>query len=572
MAVNLKRLIGRMTLAQKVGQCFTLGFVGGLVSPEVIRKIIDFQCGGIRITPSVFVKYKRYKKVEEDTSRHKKSEADPLVPLSPCLSPRAHLENLNELQKMAVSRPCGIPLHVAIDNEGGQAADVVRGGYPLYPAAMGQASTRDEKLIYQCWRAIAELNRASGVTNVHSPVLDINVDPRNPEVNCRAFGDTPAKVARYAAAACRGLAAGGLIATGKHFPGRGDSHQDAHYELPTSHKSRKELFRGELYPYIQLVKQGLMPSIMLAHQVVPALGDAKYPATVSPAIVQGLMRNQLGYEGVITTDSLTMEGLLKFYSSEEASARGIAAGVDLILHKSEDLEEVEDALVMTRDFVKKGIIPEQQLDDSVMRILKMKEGLGLFQTKGYCDPDVLEERLAAPKYRTLAKKAAGRATLLMRDRKRWLPLDPKARVLVVEQGMFQAKFCNDEHFHAYMLWEFVRRYVPSANLHRLEFFGTDEDLREVAKMAKDYDVVIASSYYSRGAMSNARFLCKLAKRLKGKPMPVVSGTPYALSAPKELDCAVCVYSDNPLALQTAADVLFGKQKAGRTWPVKSDAR
>jgi len=525
-----------------------------------------YHCGGLRINPNYIASFKTCTHIGDDESDPSDSmRDDPVPPLAPYLSPRAHLENLNELQRLATSRPAGIPLHMSIDFEGGMSTDIMRGGYPLFPSAMGLACSRSEDLVYSVARATARILRASGVTNVHSPVLDINSNPDNPEINIRSFGDTPRKVVRFARATCQGYMDGGLIPTGKHFPGRGDSGSDAHYDIVVCRHGKEHLLKNELYPYVQLIKTGL-PSIMLAHQIVPALGDAKLPITISRPVIQDFIRKQLDFNGVITTDSMQMEGIKKICSPSLASARAIAAGVDLVLFKDEDLEEVASAIKTTVDFVRNGQISQERLSQSVVRVLTMKRSIGLLKTKGANDPAKLEKLLVSPSLSKLVKKAAQHATLLVRDTKKLLPLKCSQKILVVEQSMFMARFCNDECFHPYMLWEMVRKVCPEADLFKLGFYGEEHDLKELLSKVNTYDAVIASNTYSGGSMPNTGFLSKLARKVRN--LVVVTNTPYLLTVADSMDCVLCCFSDYSPSLQVAVEIMFGRQQPGRYWPIR----
>jgi len=469
-----------------------------------------------------------------------------------------------EIQRLVLDAT-GQPALIAIDQEGGVVSRL-GADCAVIPSAMAVSATGDPELAYRAGLLTGSELAAMGINFNLAPVLDINSNPDNPEVNIRSFGDNAAAVSRYGAAAMQGLMDGGLVPTAKHFPGRGEDASDAHYDLPVTTKTREEMFRTNLAPYQRLVRLGL-PSMMLAHQVVPAFDAARAPATLSKPIIEGVIRKELGFGGVITTDSITMAGLMKICPMEEAPARALQAGCDLLLFKSESPSEIEMVMKRAAAMVRSGEIPLARVEASVERVLAMKERIGLFRTKGWNDPARLERLLALAKYRRLAERAARTATLLLRDRRRSLPVKAGARVLVVEQALFQSRACNDKHFHSYMLWEQVRRFAPGAGLFRVGLLGGDAELEQLAKVAGGYDVVIATSYYSRGAKPNGGFLVKLQQM--AKRMVVVSMTPYRLSAPDELDCVLCNFSEYPPSLQAATEIIYGVRKAGKRWPVSN---
>ena len=223
------------------------------------------------------------------------------------------------------------------------------------------------------------------MTNIHSPVLDVNMDPNNPEINIRAYGDDPEIVAEYALASIKGYMDGGLVPTAKHFPGRGDSDVDAHYAVPTVAGDWKRLEKIELYPYRVMIENGI-PSIMFAHTTVPTIDPSMEISTVSKKIVTGLLREKLGFEGVISTDSITMGALMEKYGVGKSCALAIWAGCDLVLNKTED-EFRDQGFCELKRFVEDGKISEGQLNATVKRILTMKYNLGLFEKKGQVDAE-----------------------------------------------------------------------------------------------------------------------------------------------------------------------------------------
>ena len=326
---DVDRLVGQMTLDEKVGQCMTLGFYGTVITNEVVDWIERLHCGGLRLTPHV------------NTS----DSRDLVRRLAPYHTPAQYAEVLNDLQRIAAGRRLGLPLHMVTDQEGDLSVDYLHGGVNLFPSQMGLAVTGSPALTRKCARAVAQQLRAVGIHMVHSPVLDVNINPRNPEIGCRSFSDSPDRCARYGEAFMWGLTDGGVIATGKHFPGRGDSDVDAHHVLPVCAAPRERLDAVELYPYRHLIARGL-PAVMTAHNAYPALDESGLPASISRRIVTGLLREALGFDGVVTTDAMSMGGLRAICSTPEGCARAIAAGNDLVLVRDESplIDEVFEQL------------------------------------------------------------------------------------------------------------------------------------------------------------------------------------------------------------------------------------
>ncbi|MDD3925457.1 MAG: glycoside hydrolase family 3 N-terminal domain-containing protein [bacterium] len=557
----IDNVVKAMSLDEKIGQMFTLGFLGSVVTPEVRESIISLHAGGLRITPNAVVNFKRYKKVLDIDADGNKRDPGP-VP-TPHMLPEELQRTLNDLQELAVSRPHGIPLHISADVEGGVSADISR-GYPLFPSSMGLACQDDPDLFYRVAKAVARSLRTTGVNMIHSPVLDVVDHPFSPEINIRSYADDPQKVALYAGEALRAFSEEGVIATGKHFPGRGYSRKDVHYEEDICSVLLEDMLDGELLPYTQLIAAGL-PAVMLAHSIYPGLGS-DLPVTISGEIAQKLLKERMGFKGVVTTDAITMEGILSICPVEEACARAIQAGCDLVLYKTTDVKAARLAMETVKSWVMDGRIPEERIDDGVRRILAMKADAGLFDEGWRTVPEELRAHLDDPEVRNLSRRAAQVATLGMRDRKNILPVSGGSKILVVEQAMFLCRYTYDSDFHPYMLWEYLDNIYPGAGLVRLDMFGTDEDLAEVRETASGYDLIVATNIYSRGARPNTDFLKQVIARTD-KDVIVVTNSPFPATVTGEMDTVVCIFSEMPESLRAGAEVIAGRLPAGNRLPI-----
>ena len=269
MVVNI---LSKMSLDQKVGAVMTLGFCGTIVRPQILDAIQKYHCGGLRLTPGsrTFGSYVdptngRMVVNVEETRGYKKGINAPAV------TAIEYRQILDGLQKIAMERPLGIPLHFSFDQEGGSNADFFFGGVNIFPKPMGLRSTGDSKLAYEAALAISRQSRATGFNWIHSPDLDINVNPNNPGICTRSYSDRMEDVMEFAEQSCLGFKQGGLIATGKHFPGRGESSVDPHYAELTIDIDQKTLYSRELMPYQYLIERNLLPAIMVAHCIYPQI-------------------------------------------------------------------------------------------------------------------------------------------------------------------------------------------------------------------------------------------------------------------------------------------------------------
>jgi len=560
----VQSLISRMTLEQKIGALLTLGFAGTVARPHIYEFIEKYHCGGLRLSCDMrafgsYVDPHSNKTVVsvERASGVKYKQAAPVPTAS------QYKAVLDDLQAAARRRPLGLPLHFSYDQEGGSSADFCFGGVNLFPKPMGLTATGDPRLAYEVARAVARQSRAVGFNWVHSPVLDVCSEPKNPEIYTRSYSDKAEEVARYAAESCRGFKEGRMIATGKHFPGRGHSDVDAHFQIPVIDVDRETLLKRELLPYRELIRQDLLPSIMIAHSIFPAI-DPDHIATVSRKVITGLLREELGFEGVITTDSMTMGAIATRYGVANACALALEAGADLVLMKAEN-ELVGETVAAIRRFVEEGRIPMEELDRKVYRVLALKYEYGLFydaQDHGAAPETVLND----PAIKTLARTVARRSVLVARDRDGLLPLRPDQKVLVVEQ---KVKEYNDAEWHSGILYENCLRYSRRVEYLETAYSYDQSDRDRIRTAVQEADVVVFTSYFLRGTLSNREAIEQILAEC-GKPAVIVSNTPFEeLSVPHNAGTVVVSFATSPENVRVSAGVLYGRITPEGRMPVEN---
>ena len=260
------------------------------------------------------------------------------------------------------------PLLIAIDQEGGRVSRLPN-GFTIFPPCGIIGACRSEELAYAAASITAAELRAVGVNMNMAPVLDVHSNPINPIIGDRAYGTEPEMVAELGLAAIRGLQGKGVVACGKHFPGHGDTSTDSHKELPVVTASMELLLERELPPFHYAIANGLA-SLMTAHVVYPAL-DAQRPATLSPTILTGLLREQWGFDGVVVTDDLEMQAIADHHGVGDAAVQAFLAGADLLLI-CKDRNRAVTAMEAVRKAVEDGTIPPGRLKDSVRRIMYLK--------------------------------------------------------------------------------------------------------------------------------------------------------------------------------------------------------
>lgn len=579
----INNILSKMTMEQKVGQCFTIHWGGSIITPYLLEAIERLHIGGIRVTP-FGQNSRRGKHYHQSLSYdyeypkgYKKIKQNLFIPGAAFfVSPEQYAGQLNRLQQAACNRPNGVPLHVSIDQEGDISRDFSFAGINLFPSAMGLTATGDPKIAFEACKAVALQLSAMGVTNIHSPVLDVNINPMNPEINIRAYGDDPEVIAEYATASIKGFMEGGLVPTAKHFPGRGDSDIDAHYAVPCVSGAWDRLEKVELLPYRALIKNGL-PSIMLAHTTVPSVDPSMEISTVSEKIIQGLLREKLGFEGVITTDSITMGALMEKYGVGKSCALAFKAGCDLILNKTED-EFRDQGYCELKRFVEEGEVTEEQLNASVRRILTMKYNLGMFERQGQVDAANAAKPMLDPEIIRIARTAAEKCATVLRDEEGLLPLNERQTVMVIEQQVLDGYSgfdlqCNNKSFN-------IAMFEQSNNILALDtkFKASAEDEAFIMEYVDEADVIVATNYYWRLCPANNTDLIKKLLA-RDKKVIVVTNCPYELGAVAEAKTVICNYSVTPESLRVAAEIIYGKTEPRGQWmlkhyekPVKSKAK
>ncbi|MFB4288256.1 beta-N-acetylhexosaminidase [Nonomuraea sp. ATR24] len=297
-----------------------------------------------------------------------------------------------------MQRASGLPLLVGTDQENGLVSRM-SALMTRFPGASQIGATGDTGLSRAVARATGEELRALGVNLDFAPVADVNIDPRNPVIGPRAFGDDPAKVAKMVAAAVKGFGDAKVASTAKHFPGHGDTRIDSHTGLPVIKHTRAQWERLDAPPFRAAIAAGV-DAVMSAHIVFPKLDPSGDPATLSKPILTGLLRKELGFKGVISTDALNMEGVRKKYGDGEVAVRAVLAGADLLLMPY-DLPKAYGAVLAA---VKDGRISQQRLDQSVTRLLKLKQARGLLQEAPVASAKRAAQVLRSPEHRKLAAR------------------------------------------------------------------------------------------------------------------------------------------------------------------------
>lgn len=447
-----------------------------------------------------------------------------------------------------------IPLLVSCDLEmgaGHHLAEATR-----FPHAMAFGATARPEYAYELGRMTALEARAAGVNWVLAPIADVNSNPDNPIINVRSFGSDPERVAEFVAAFIRGCEAHGAIACAKHFPGHGDTADDSHSRLATSHASHERLTRMEWVPFRAAIEAGVS-SVMSAHVAVPALDPTGLPATLSPRIL-GTLRAELAYDGLIVSDALIMGGVTETFNDETAAVEALAAGCDVLLMPPHP----ERALAAVLAAVQNGELDEERLNQSVARVWALKER-------------VLAARVEAPadlgaQAHALAEAVAQDALTLAKGSPEALPLDlSKAFQLVLD---------DDDDAEAYAPWAEALQARGLGLMTVVKRQATEAEWHSVQPPVAGQPVVCAvfstvKAWKERIDLSSEHAALLNRLRDEGHPLYLVSfSNPYIGRQVPRTDAFLCAYSDHPASQRAALSALAGEVPVRGTLPVTLDSR
>jgi beta-glucosidase-like glycosyl hydrolase len=423
---------------------------------------------------------------------------------------------------------------------------------------MGLGATADPECAREAARITAVESRALGYHVLLAPILDVNVNPANPIINIRSFGEDPRQVAEMGLAFFQGAESAGVIACGKHFPGHGDTDVDSHLELPVVPHSRQRMDAVELVPFRRCIDAG-MSFIMSAHIVFPAVDPTPgLPATLSRKILTGLLRDELGFKGVILTDAMAMKAITDHFPSGEAEVRAVEAGADFVLCAQP--AHAHKALLAA---VRSGRVSLPRLRDSVRRLLAAKERLALHETRAV-DLDAVASLVGTPRHRQYALDIARKSITLLRGRTPCF--DPAKSLLAV---IHRAKRFNLGESHQVLAAE-LAKFHPSVRCLFVDESpqGAPAALGELESLLSGAGQVLLATFArveaykaSSGGKSAVDQALVAALARSAKPLTAVSfGSPYVLGRLAPAHNLLAAWYDSDVCIQAACQVVFGKEK------------
>ncbi len=470
-------------------------------------------------------------------------------------SPTKQAELTNRYQSEA-----NVPLMIAIDAEWGLGMRL--DSTISFPYQMALGAVAEDNLIYEMGVEIAKQFKRIGMHINFAPVADVNNNANNPVINYRSFGEDKVKVAQKAYAYMKGMQDYGLITSAKHFPGHGDTDVDSHYGLPIIKHSRERLEDIELYPFKELISKGLN-GVMVAHINIPALDSTpNLPTTLSRPVITNLLRNDLGFNGLIFTDAMNMKGVTAYHPAGEAEVKALLAGND-IMELSENIPKAIDAI---KNAIKQGVIQQEYIDNKCKKVLTAKYDLGL-STQEKIALNNLTQDLNNEKAKALNRQLSAATLTLLRNDENSLPIKniEKQKIAVISIGATSSTTLQNK------AQEFAKIEPFS-----LPASANSSAIQSVKNKLKKYDIVIVGLHDTQKRPNNKieystdlqSFIGELAQNPKS--VIVVLKNPYTLAKLKNIDKAkqlIMMYYDCENAQEAAADFIFGQSFATGKMPV-----
>lgn len=514
----------------QVGQLMVVGFKGKTAPESIIDLIHKYQIGGI-------------------------------ILFSHNIGTPHELLNLTStLQLEAKKASYEYPLLICLDQENGVVRRLGK-GTTTFPGSMSIGATCKFENAFDISFATGQELKELGINWNLAPVLDVNNNPDNPVIGVRSFGENPQLVAEFGKRAMKGLQDAGIITTLKHFPGHGDSNVDSHLSLPVIGHSKKRLEEVELLPFKECIAEGA-DTIMSAHVYFPAIEDREnVPATLSKKVISGLLREELGFEGVVTTDCLEMKAISKTIGTEKGAVEALNAGVDLVMvsHTLDvqlrTLKELERAL-------EQGVLQEENIKASLVRLYKLKEKYLSWESTPINSHFV---SLDSQEHHQLAEKVFEESVTVVKN-DGLLPLKTNQKILVINPSNHFIYGVEDKKEINITLSDAIKELSNQMEAYDLSDTVSNSEIESLIQQAKNFEVIVVGTL----SLSPKSKEIELIGRLIDLGIPLVGvamRNPYDIRHFPTIAAYIATYEFTYLALKTAAKAMFGKTTVSGKLPV-----
>ena len=529
--VMIEKIINEMTLEEKVGQICVPILQSDHITKEIREAIETYHVGVIRYCPDA----------EFDNASVIVGEPNKYF------SPQENAEFLNELQSISK-----LPLIISVDQEGGCRSDINRNNAMVYASHMCFGVADDVELTYQIAKATAEEFRSMGINQIQSPICDVFRYPGRQTMKAATFGDNAEKVAEHVVAMKRGFRDGGVLSMGKHFPGYGSIATDAHKGTAHIVKSVEEVEKEDMLPFKAIIEDGV-DGIMMGHVIVDAI-DPKYPATLSETLVEGYVREKLGFDGIIMTDAMRMKAIQDNYGTGPASVMAVQAGCNLVLLRGDinHFKEGYDAILLA---AQNGSISEETLNISVRRILKAKEEAGLFEHR-YADPVKAEQIVGCTEHQALLRKLAEKSVSVFRESNLPLTANNGQKITVISVEPQKIAAAMDEKQCVDMLEKEIRAIHANTDGIVVNLDPDDKDISNAIKKAEQADVIVLG-ICSAIIFKKQAVLYEALKQLNEPIIVVAMESPCDIELVPDCTDYIATYGAARDWMRVAAERIFG---------------
>ncbi|OLN21921.1 beta-N-acetylhexosaminidase [Domibacillus antri] len=514
-----------------VGRMFIVGFAGKEVTPEIKELIHDFHVGGI-------------------------------ILFGRNIGTPAELKRLtSQLQNEAQRAGYDHPLLICTDQENG-AVRRLGEGTTIVPGSMLLGASQNPSFAYEAGIVTGRELRALGVNWNLAPVADINNNPDNPVIGIRSFGEHPNHTADFVEQSMKGMQAGGVRTTLKHFPGHGDTHVDSHISLPVITHDMERLQRVELVPFIRCIEAGA-DAVMTAHVFFPALeSDKDRPATLSKAIITGLLRETLQFNGVITTDCMEMEAIKNGVGTVTGAIEALKAGVDFVMI-SHSYSLQKQAILQAVQALKQGDLSIEQIEKSAIRIKDMAKKT-FFETGPFLKQEEVEEHQR--KMKNIYRKG-----ITVFGGHNIVQIEKEERVLVVCPQNEYASLVEDRRFETRIFAEVLKSHHSLTGMIELANPIMKTDVQAVIEKSKKFDRIIVMTINASSDESQ-QHLIKSLLAYHGKVDAIVLRNPYDASFLLGAHQVIFTYEITETAYETVAEAFTGSTVLSGKLPVTVEGR
>ncbi len=522
----------QVDLKKKIGQMMVVGFDGKVVPQQMKEFIHEYHIGA-------FILFGRN-----------------------IGTPSEILSLTVELQREAKKAGYEYPLLICTDQENGVVRRLGEGA-TMFPGAMALGATGNSSNAEKIGYATGIELKALGINWNLAPVVDVNNNPENPVIGVRSFGESPELVSEFGSSLMTGMQQAGVATTLKHFPGHGDTNIDSHLDLPTISHPIGRLEDVELKPFRECILKGA-DTVMTAHVYFPAIEDqVGVPATLSKKVITGLLREKLGFQGVVTTDCLEMNAISQTIGVERGAVEAVKAGVDLLMVSHQYAWQLTTINEVIRA-VENGEIDERMIDAALERIAKLKATYVNWNDISLDKDLVVPSVVGSKAHKSLAEEVYKQSVTIVKERD--LPIRGDQRILVLYPEKNRTMMVEDQRYSSFDLGAVVKEFQPLAEVYSFSNELTQERIDELTRLASRYEIIIFGTLTALPGSCQIRLMECLHE--KGCNVHVIAmRSPYDLQYVPDVPVYINTYEFSYPALRAAVGALFGKTNVTGTLPV-----